>query len=311
MMAPKENVADSSSCTTTTTWDQTLDDLERQGGMAVVRLPPESAKIHALAFLKAREAMDDVPFYAGCPIIPPGADSAHVTGYHTTEGMSRYNSYREGMVFSDGNFCGNDEFQFAMSSMFDSLHGIAQQVLTALERQWQLPNDWFQNTLGPTENYSQWHIKRYVLPHTNNQSDDTATMWLPVHTDPSLISIVVHDRPGMQEGAMGLEYQTESGKWVQMPSSGHRSATVFVGSVLSFITGGRIRAAKHRVVYSSDDNDRMAATLFVRPRGTAQLQVPPSLQFQDVSLKRQIDFDAWSSRVSRNYMKKKKHNNSL
>lgn len=284
--------------------------------MAVVKLSPESADIHARAFEVARAALDDEPSHSDCPTIPPDADSAHVTGYHLTEGMSRYNAHREGLVFSDGNLVGNDELQVAMKKMFDSLHSIAQDVLTALEQEWNLPQGWFQNTLGPTENHSQWHMKRYVQTPIDTTTDnddkntDNNTILLPVHTDPSLISVVIHDFPGIQEGAMGLEYQTSDGKWVEISQSGHASATIFVGSVLSFITGGTIKAAKHRVVLnshgSSNNRGRMAATLFVRPQGTAQLLVPPSRRFQDVTLKKQTTFEAWNSRVSRNYMKQKK-----
>lgn len=295
-----------------TTRDKAVQDLESQGGMAVVSLPPSSAGIHAHAFEVAQRAMDDEVCHYECPTIPPDADSAHVTGYHAAEGMSRYNAYREGLVFSDGMIVGNEECRYAMNRMFDSLHGIAQQVLTALERHWNLPDGWFQNTLGPTENHSQWHMKRYVHfdtpnePYSSSQDDDK--IWLPVHTDPSLISVVIHDIAGISKGAMGLEYQNITGDWIKVPQSGHGSATIFVGSVLSFITGGRIKACKHRVVYDANStNMRMAATLFVRPRGTARLVVPPSRMYQDVTLKKQMTFDAWNSRVSRNYMKKKKH----
>ena len=300
-------------------WDRVVKDLEHEGGMAVVSLPPTSANIHAYAFETAQRAMDDDKSHYDCPIIPPNADSAHVTGYHSTEGMSRYNMHREGLVFSDGNLAGNNEFQHAMRAMFDSLHGIAQHVLTALEEEWQLPENWFQNTLGPTERYSQWHMKRYVLPSTrpstptrkNGETDgnDVPAIWLPVHTDPSLISVVIHNVPGQCEGAMGLEYQTSDGEWRQVPQSGHASATIFVGSVLSNITGKQIQACKHRVVYIKNDyitQTRMAATLFVRPRMTARLVVPPSPKFENVTLKKQITFEVWNSRVSKNYMKQKK-----
>jgi len=306
----------STSWTPITSWKEVVEDLESQGGMAVVRFPPTSEKIHAHAFQVFRRAMDDEPSHYNCPTIPPEADSSHVTGYHSAEGMSRYNTYREGLVFSDGNFVGNDEVQKAMRDMFDSLHAIAQQVLTALEQHWKLPDGWFQNTLGPTENHSQWHMKRYVLPEQTSFSldkSDGPAIWLPVHTDPSLISVVIHDIPGVCEGAMGLEYQTDCGDWKEVPQSGHGSATIFVGSVLSYITGGKIKAAKHRVLYTRDEKNiaRMAATLFVRPRGTAQLVVPPCPRFQDVTLKKQTTFDTWNSRVSRNYMKKKQQKSKI
>ena len=287
-------------------WDRVVLDLERQGGMAVLELPLKVARTHARAFQVAKSSLDS-PGHGGCETIPPNADSAHVTGYHAPEGMSRYNTYREGFVFSDGNLDCNDAIMAsAMSDMFASLHGISQHVLSALERRWKLPQDWFETQLGPTENHSQWHVKRYVVPPHFEQD-----VLLPSHTDPSLISVVVHDQPDKQKGAMGLQYQScSSGEWIEVPASGHAVATIFVGSVLSYITGGTAVAAKHRVLVDQTDAgelQRMAATLFVRPRGTAVLQVPPSLQFAHVALKKQTDFGTWSARVSRNYMKGANH----
>lgn len=298
---------------TTDMWDLVVEELECQGGMTLVKLPPNVAKVHAHAFQVARCCLENDACHHGnvSVTIPPDADSAHVTGYHPPQGMSHYNAFREGFVFSDGNLIGDNNFKEAMQDMFASLHGIAQHVLSALERKWELPFNWFQKSLGPTHCHSQWHIKRYVL---ETRADDDDFILLPLHTDPSLISIVVHDREGTTHqkgvggGAMGLQYQLE-GQWMDVPTSGHDVATIFVGSLLSYITGNTIKAAKHRVVNqksgSSSSSSRMAATLFVRPRGTALLQVPPSLHFQNVTMKKIKDFQAWNNRVSRNYMKQK------
>jgi hypothetical protein len=48
--------------------------------------------------------------------------------------------------------------------------------------------------------------------------------------------------------------------------------------------------------------------LFVRPAGTALLQIPPSPKLEGISLKRQITFDTWNARVARNYQKDKQKN---
>lgn len=47
-----------------------------------------------------------------------------------------------------------------------------------------------QTNLGQTDEFSQWHIKRYVCSIATNDNGDFEQEWLPVHTDPSLISIV-------------------------------------------------------------------------------------------------------------------------
>ena len=35
-------------------------------------------------------------------------------------------------------------------------------MLNAIERQLALPPGWFETTLGPLAQHSQWHLKRYV-----------------------------------------------------------------------------------------------------------------------------------------------------
>jgi isopenicillin N synthase-like dioxygenase len=236
-----------------------------------------------------------------------------------------------------------------MESLFASMHdAIAVNVLRAVARNLGCQDkDWFQTNLGPTDGSSQWHVKRYVCPtatdsekNQNSECDDKGDVeeeieWLPVHTDPSLISIVLHDVPGKREGAMGLQYQVPDPSisyendsnpkslkniWVDVPWHGHAVATVFVGSVLSYITGNLYPGAKHRVVYRpsttlnvDESEQRVAATLFVRPRGDCKLLVPPSPLFLteegDSSVRiRNTTFDAWLERVSRNYMKGRKKN---
>jgi len=277
--------------------------------------------------------------------------------------MSRYNSYREGFVFSDGDVfdvdLGVDDernqehmFQRDMEKFFASMHdAIAVNVLKAIARNLGCQDeDWFQNNLGPTNKSSQWHVKRYVCPtgtendlpqqekNEYNKCEETKDKeeieWLPVHTDPSLISIVLHDVPGKREGAMGLQYQVPDPStstrndsspnrrkkcWVDVPLHGHAVATVFVGSVLSYISGNLYPGAKHRVVYrpqaSDEESERVAATLFVRPSGDRTLLVPPSPLFLTTdgnnSVKiRNTTFDAWLARVSRNYMKGRGKNGS-
>ena len=192
-----------------------------------------------------------------------------------------------------------------------------------------------------------------TAPIVNSTSTkEEQNLLLPSHTDPSLLSVVVLDQPGIQPGAMGLEVFAwdaaasvgcdKKRVWRELPCHGHGVAIVFVGSVFGAISGGQlIPAAKHRVVvqndmhtkiYDSMDNnsmekavveeeeeeeedtsspqkqERMAATFFLRPKGSAFLQVPPSPLLEGVSLKKnkQVSFDTWNSRVSRNYMKQTK-----
>jgi len=360
-------------------WDGVAESLRTNSGVATIDfLPSAICGMHASCFETARRGLDAAKSdcFEDIKKIGPNDDSAHATGYHcagtdSTDGssMSRYNLYREGFVFSDGELFdveiqGVEEggqqqythmFQSDMQKLFASMHdAVATNVLRAVARNLGCQDgDWFANKLGPTEQSSQWHVKRYVCP-TATADDDMShheknackeyrkeekgnedIEWLPVHTDPSLISIVLHDLPGKREGAMGLQYQipdpsipSENGLnlrsqkkvWVDVPWHGHAVATVFVGSVLSYITGHFYPGAKHRVVYSlpttDEERDRVAATLFVRPRGDRMLRVPPSplllaIEGTRSPVKiRNTTFDAWLARVSRNYMKGRRKNES-
>ena len=293
------------------------------------------------------------------------ATGYHCAGIDSADGssMSRYNWHREGFVFSDGEMFDVEmpevdkgaqqrQFQSDMQKFFASMHdAIATNVLRAVARNLGCQDeDWFANELGPTDKSSQWHVKRYVpLCPTDTAADDgmghckkeknernerhgerggETDIWLPVHTDPSLISIVLHDAPGKREGAMGLQYQipdpshvpskhgsnlrSQKKIWVELPWHGHSIATVLVGSVLSYITGNFYPGANHRVVCrlpaTDEETERVAATLFVRPRGDRMLLVPPSPLLltgtgaNSVKI-RNTTFNDWIARVSRNYMK--------
>ena len=349
----------------TAKWDGVADSLRTNGGVATIGfIPSDICNMHCACFGTARRGLDFAKRNrdgdTSCIIkrIGPNDDSAHATGYHSAgsdgSSMSRYNSYREGFVFSDGNIFDvdlggeNDNgtrqkkiFQSDMETFFASMHdAIAVNVLRAIARNLGCQDeDWFQTKLGPTDESSQWHVKRYVCPTgmessecSDNGDAEEEIEWLPVHTDPSLISIVLHDVPGKREGAMGLQYQapdplisadnesnpkSKKKVWLDVPWHGHAVATVFVGSVLSYITGNLYPGAKHRVVCrpskSIEERERVAATLFVRPRGKCNLLVPPSPLLHDAegnsSVRiRNTTFDAWLARVSRNYMKDRKKN---
>jgi hypothetical protein len=86
------------------------------------------------------------------------------------------------------------------------------------------------------------------------EEEEEVQILLPMHTDPSLISVVIHDAPGGSNhdcgaGAMGLQYfDTKAKRWMEPDGHGHGVATILVGSVLSHLTGGVWPAARHRVV---------------------------------------------------------------
>jgi hypothetical protein len=212
---------------------------------------------------------------------------------------------------------------------------------------------WFQRHMGPTETASQWHMKRFVIGEeeeeemvddkSNNGDDGTASnpakilrtetgerITLPMHTDPSLISVVIHDSYGERkpedndsddnggtkeaQGALGLQYyHPKEKRWEEPEAHGHSVATIFVGSVLAHLTCGKFPAAKHRVVEVASElpqdagrplPKRMAATLFVRPQPSALLRVPlPSpwllQQIEEEQTKKEIENNSMASQTKK------------
>ena len=126
--------------------------------------------------------------------------------------------------------------------MFESALGVATATLAALERRMELPAGWFETNMGPVAENSQWHVKRYrpearsehAVALAEKSADDEKSggggggggvdksVLLAVHTDPSLISVVLHDAPGVQSGAVGLEYLSAggAGQWTEVPHHG-------------------------------------------------------------------------------------------
>jgi isopenicillin N synthase-like dioxygenase len=299
---------------TESVWDSVV--IELRHGISMVDLANET--VQRAAFANARKAFEiiaDDPDVA--PQIQATADSAHATGYHpaaSSNSLSRYNDYREGFVFSDNNDIrvkGVPEFRESSSDMEDLLHKIARCVLAGLERFLNIPLDWFETTLGPIRSSSQWHIKNYTFEDAQTEGKEDIYL-LPTHTDPSIVSVIIHDRPGKQAGSQGLRYSIlgpdGERSWAEVPYSGHAVAIVLVGSILSRISGGYFPACCHSVTQSPEASrirKRMAATLFARPNGGASLTSPPSDLLQIVPTRRQITFDSWNARVARNYMKSK------
>jgi len=334
------------------------------------RLKPRAVLIEQ-AFTTARRALDAVANIGNTStaIIDPKSDSASWTGFHNATSIhGRYNQHREGFVFSNGEMFDvntihddhpHSNFRNDMNQLFCTMHDdIAAGVLHAIERRLNIPHLYFHHEFGPTSNSSQWHMKRYVVDvqqsnnlssnsgdftseedqHTNIilpvQSQKRETdIFLPAHTDPSLISVVILDRAGTNNGGMGLEVfhpthdalpngGCSSGEWREISQHGHDVAVIFVGSVFSYLTKGQLfPAAKHRVVsWGSSCNDyygnrlqncvesRMAATLFVRPNGDAIMKPLPSPYLKssgDALQKVYPSFRVWNARVAKNYMKKK------
>lgn len=177
-------------------------------GLFSYAVSASTAELFKKSFAVAREALDHLE---RCEMLSPGCDSANASGSHRLGALSEYNTCREGFVFSNGvlvSIEGVESFEPAMAAFARGVFDVAHSVLASIESELALPRGWFKSVLGPFAQHSQWHLKRYVpeaaSPH--DVTDDGKHVLLPVHSDPSLISLVLHDAPGVQPGAMGLEY---------------------------------------------------------------------------------------------------------
>jgi hypothetical protein len=294
-----------------------------ENGVALVGIPDRHAEVAASAFQVAREAMDLVN-KRRIPTILPSASSAHATGYHPVGGMSqRYNGFREGFVWSDSQTFEIDdrpEFSVQTKRLELQLHALASSVMRAVARHLEISsgddNDWFEEHLGPTQNHSQWHIKRSAATPVQ-QLNPGNEQWLPTHTDPSLVSVVIHDLVGAQSGGSGLQYHY-NGEWHTIPVSGHSIAIIIVGSVLQHVTRGFFKACRHRVLMPKQETHeplrrRMAATYFLRPASGAVLSGPSSSPklaalFATIPVQQCITFDQWLQKTARNYEKSQRTN---
>ena len=299
-------------------------------GYALLLMSDELTSIISKAFTTARIALDSASATSddlNCkvPIIDPESNSGGWTGYHCANSKNgRYNKHREGFVFSNGEMFDvnistgvNDinvtSFASEMDGLFHVMHNIiANGVLSAIEKRLKLPEMYFRDELGPTDKASQWHMKRYSIQTDGDSLEDECEI-LPMHTDPSLISVVILDKLGIESGGMGLQV-LENSVWREIEQHGHGVAIIFSGSVLNHLLRDQKRmffpSAKHRVVrwwQRGQFNQRMAATLFVRPNGDAVMKPLPirDAEGSNQNTKQYQTFSRWNKRVARNYMKKK------
>ena len=227
----------------------------RSAGFASLSLDSSSVARHSSHFSNARGPLDLCgtedsvirvnETYSGksSSTSSSTSSSSTFTGFHSMGGLSAYNACREGFVFSNGDLmhlpAPYDNFYSSCDDFRREGCEIAKIVYNELEKHLKLPNNYFEQQFGQLEATCQWHIKRY---DPSSPSD----VLLPMHTDPSLISVVLHDCPP-SPGCLGLEVLDEDTKgWKEPEGCGHGRATVLVGSVMEKITCGYLRAARHR-----------------------------------------------------------------
>jgi hypothetical protein len=324
-----------------------------QDGITQIRLAKGESSTIQTAFECASQAMNSISDRENIPhLITPDHDSDSCTGYHPLGGTlsSKYNKYREGFVFSNGELLDledcSDNFESAMRNTRSILHSLAMKAVTDIESTLGLQSSYIQDRYGlgtSLVQFSQWHLKRYSSV-ISEEDDDLA---LGVHTDPSILSVVIHDSPQVQPGGWGLQYSKKkmgsvypaadetkgtistTTEWKEIPYHGHGIATVMIGAALARImqVGENSRndekviqlrklypPLRHRVVMqrhgpSKEGRRRMALTYFLRPSPSSILEpLPIFTELMVKPPKRQVSFGSWYNRVASRYNKSKSNN---
>ncbi|CAJ1960138.1 unnamed protein product [Cylindrotheca closterium] len=321
-------------------------------GIRQLSLTSEEISIVKKAFHCASKTLDEIVAPNLCEhLIDPNQDSYSCSGYHPLGGTlsSKYNKYREGFVFSNGEIFdlqtdSNDHFGDTMRETGSVLHSLAMKAVAEVESTLGLPANYIQDTYGKDVSLahsSQWHLKRYSASAGHDDGD----LALGVHTDPSILSVVVHDSPTLEPGGWGLQYsqkldgpRTDSGisiEWNEPPYHGHGVATVMIGSAFARIMqvgdnvskNEKVRQlrrlyppCRHRVVMSTDATEhlgrqRMALTYFLRPSPLSILTpLPIFLELNVRQPRKKLTFGSWYKKVSSNYSRsraKTKQNSSI
>jgi len=182
-----------------------------------------------------------------------------LNGYHGYGGLSQYNSNRSGFIFENEDVLdlldqGNEANSFVATvhKWRRAQHDLAAALLRRLAMQLGLPPAHFEDELR-FAGKGQLHVKRFSGENDGGETEhfDDAVVRLLPHTDPSLLSIVLHDyddSTGVKKGAMGLEFwRSDRASYEPLPAAGWSVATVMAGDVLSKICASVV-APKHRVV---------------------------------------------------------------
>jgi isopenicillin N synthase-like dioxygenase len=231
-------------------------------GCFQLRLPPSLRDLNRDAFRLARVFLDKDEGDKQRFAIKEGS----LNGYHGLGGLSKYNKDRSGFIFEDETVLdlldhgsGRESFVATVHKWRQAQHDLAAALLRRLAEQLGAPPAYFEAQLR-FMGKGQLHVKRFrgagdrkaAQEFASDLAEGPIVRLLP-HTDPSLLSIVLHDfddSNGLQEGALGLEvWHTGRGCYKPLPAAGWSVATVMAGDVLARICASAV-APKHRVVAS-------------------------------------------------------------
>ena len=349
----------------------------RRTGCFQLRVPPQLEALNKAAFNASRRffalseeqkarhnsAAEECQKVNGGSTTAPGS----LNGYHSKGGLSRYNEHRSGFIFEgetvldllaestvkqcvseskDRDKQGQTLFVEPIAAWRVAMHSLAAELLARLAVQLLGPahRNYFQDDLSFFGS-GQLHFKRTHFSKSEGATQDPREderikhiLLLP-HTDPSLISLVVHDcessDTSQEVGAMGLEvYRPEASAYEPLRFSGWNVVTVFLGDVLvklfdvenpvlgtSYKNELAAQAPKHRVALSAQDMTtaetngflseassafRHAATIFVQPHLEAPMRNPMA-SINPLSKKNAkfLTYGGWRAKVYARYYTRK------
>lgn len=258
-----------------------VDALARFGAFQV-DLPADLARQNVAVFELARDFLSQ-PEELKCrflvdPFAKPGPN-----GYQSRGALGgKYNRHRSGFVFHGKTLweLSGGDFLPVMTRWREDIWRLAEVVFDelVLELSGQpdvhfslSPGVFSEGGAHDMVTHSQFHIKQmHAVDRQRSKTIVDPIIWLPLHQDPSFLSIVVH--ASANPAGQGLEFLDESSAtYTRIAQSGCGVATIIGGQLLHLLCGGQnglqLAKATHRVVTNAKDMDRerLGATFFFQP----------------------------------------------
>ncbi|KAJ1619013.1 hypothetical protein T492DRAFT_848888 [Pavlovales sp. CCMP2436] len=246
----------------------------RLHGFVVLTLPPNVAALN-------REVLGWFRRFAAQPAARKDAfalaadhGTGEHNGYHRPGGLSAYNRFREGYIFQADEpiwhmLEGPDGALFADAHerWRAAIHRLGYAVMEEVAVALGLDRAHF-GAGGPCDicTSAQFHLKA-VCRNTEEAPPPTAeadgrTVAMPAHRDPSVISLVSANGPGLQV------FIDSERQYIDVPTFGPDVCTVIAGQILTKVTRGLVNAPMHRVVSEPgalERAERVAGTFFFQP----------------------------------------------
>ena len=192
-------------------------------------------------------------------------DSSYKEAFEITEEMTEEECSRIGFPLYEPNRWPSAEekktkwFKEVFYNHYLLMHKTAMEVSSLIARGLNADENWFDNVFSPYP-LSTLRIVSYPArpqPIPDCARDGEYILHCGAHTDTPFITLLAtFDYPGLQ-------IQDENDQWVDVPVRPN-SLVLNIGDVLSKVTGGRLKATRHRVVDMG--RDRQSVPFFLEPR---------------------------------------------